>query len=60
MASSRLKAIRIGRSLTEIIRNMKRTSGSVWVEKVRSRSGFDISPLVGEMGGLSLSVLYPN
>ena len=40
------KAIPSGRSLMATIRNMRRTSGSVWVKRERSLSGFGISRLV--------------
>lgn len=44
----RRKGIRIGTSSTAIIRSMRRTSGSGWVKRVRSLSGFGISRLVGD------------
>ena len=49
--SSRRKAIRTGHFLMATIRNMKLTRGGVWVKKARSRSGFDISRLVGNETG---------
>jgi len=46
--SSPAKAIPSGCSLMATIRNMRRTSGSVWVKRARSLSGFGISRLVGK------------